>query len=157
MWVDADPFEVSQNAAAAAPTTSPFFCWSGMPPAKIMIRPPLEAWIPKKLLAWPPRVGGKILRRDVERPARKCLVDRDVDAADPRAVHSDVSHQVAADVDDRDVGGLPVLLRLGLPGGDHTLGIVEGNRLKLRGHDAPAGVLANCSTIVAQKRGQVVG
>src|SRR3954447_6939846 len=71
------------------------------------------------------RIGTELGRRQVERPRRERLVDRDVDAADPRAVHAHVRDEVAAGVDDRDVLRLPDLARALLSGGRHAAGILE--------------------------------
>jgi hypothetical protein len=66
---------------------------NGTPPAKIMTRPWLDTWIPKN--CWPGWLFCGELRR------------RDVDTADPRAVHSNMAHQIPADIDHGDVHRLP--------------------------------------------------
>ena len=58
-------------------------------------------------------VLGEFRSCEVKRAGRERLVDRDIDAADPRAVHADVGHEVSADIDYGDVHGLADLLRFG--------------------------------------------
>src|SRR5690606_24816530 len=56
---------------------------------------------------------------------RPCLVDRDVDAADPGAVLPHMRDEIAAGIDDRDVHGLSDLGGLLLCGGDDAARILE--------------------------------
>src|SRR5882757_7684961 len=60
------------------------------------------------------RVLCKLLGADVEGSSRECLVDRDVDAAQPGAIHAHVRHEIAAFVRYSDVHRLPDLPRLPL-------------------------------------------
>jgi len=91
-----------------------------MPPAKIMMRPSLLAWIRLAVL-------GEVLGRDVKRPRGVRLLDRDVDRADPRVVHADVGDEVAAGVGDGDVHGLTDGSGFLLSGGDDAAGVSEGD------------------------------
>ena len=95
-----------------------------MPPAKIMILPPFEAWMPKN---WPPDWlwRGEVLGGDVEGPRGVGLLDRDVDRAEPGLVHADVGDEVAAGVGDRDVHRLADFGRLLLCCFDDPLGVFE--------------------------------
>ena len=88
-----------------------------MPPAKIMILPSFEAWMPKN---WPPDcecVARSLVAMSNARDGVG-LLDRDVDAAEPGPVHADVGDEVAAGVGDRDVHGLSDLRGLLLRRGD---------------------------------------
>jgi len=58
------------------------------------------------------RILREILRRNIEGTGSVGLVNRDVDAADPGAVHADMRNQVAAFVDDSNVHGLSDLTSL---------------------------------------------
>jgi len=51
------------------------------------------------------RMRGQVFG-DVEGPRRVRLLDRNIDAPDPRIVHADVRDEIAAGVSDRDVHGL---------------------------------------------------
>src|SRR4051794_1504991 len=73
------------------------------------------------------RVGREILRGDVERSGGKRLVDRNVDAAEPGAVHPNVRDEIAAAISHSDVHGLADLRSLLFRGGDHSTGIFESN------------------------------
>jgi len=58
-------------------------------------------------------VLGEVFRLPVEGARREGLVDRDVDAADPSAVHPGVSDEIAARIDDGDIAQRADLPRLG--------------------------------------------
>jgi hypothetical protein len=60
-------------------------------------------------------IGRQLLGRYVECTGSEGFVYRDVDAADPGAVHPNVRHQVAADVDDRDIRREEISSALALP------------------------------------------
>ena len=51
-------------------------------------------------------VGGEVFRADIERPRRVGLLDGDIDASQPRAVHANMGDQVATRIGDSDVHGL---------------------------------------------------
>src|ERR1019366_805457 len=53
------------------------------------------------------RVRRQVFGRDVEGARGVGLLLRNIDAADPGAVHADVGHEVAALIGHRDVHGLP--------------------------------------------------
>lgn len=55
-----------------------------------------------------------------------CLLDGDVNAAQPRPVHACESNQVAAGVNDRDVLRLFDLDGFLFGGGEHAPGVLEG-------------------------------
>ena len=97
-----------------------------MPPAKIMILPLFEAWMPKN---WPPDWlwVARSLVDDVEGPRGVGLLDRDVDRAEPGLVHADVGDEVAAGVGDGDVHRLADLGGLLLGGVDDAAGVFEGD------------------------------
>ena len=84
---------------------------SGTPPGKV-ISPPLETLDlvqrPAGLAELADFAGGH-----VEEAGRAGLLDRDVDAAQPGAVHADERLEVAAGVDHRDVHRQLQLLRAG--------------------------------------------
>jgi len=63
----------------------------------------------------------------IERARRERLVDRDIDAADPGAVHSDMAHLISAGVDDGDVHRLADFARFGFRSGDYALCVTESN------------------------------
>ena len=110
-----------------APTTLPSFL-TGMPPAKIMMRPSLDAWMPKNC----PPDWACVARSFVAMSNARGgvgLLDRDVDAADPRVVHADVRDEIATGVGDGDVHGLADLGGLLLSGGDHSLGVSESKHV----------------------------
>src|SRR6185437_9974697 len=48
-------------------------------------------------------MGCEVFRTDIERPRCVSLLDRDIDASQPCAIHANMSDQVAARVRDRDV------------------------------------------------------
>src|SRR6266851_5323428 len=52
------------------------------------------------------RILREILRRNIEGTGSECLVNRDIDAADPGTVHANVGNKVAPFVDDRNVHGM---------------------------------------------------
>src|SRR5271154_4808816 len=52
------------------------------------------------------RILREILRRNIEGTGSLGLVNRNVDAADPGAVHADMGNKIAAFVDDRNIHGL---------------------------------------------------
>jgi hypothetical protein len=92
-----------------------------MPPAKIATLPPFVFWMPKNCC-----VGCELSPRSlVERLRRPRLVDRDVHAADPGAVLSDVGDEVSTGVDDGDVHRLTDLGGLLLSGGDDATSILK--------------------------------
>src|SRR6185436_18415231 len=86
---------------------------------------------------------GEVRRRQIERARRVRLVDRDVDAADPRAVHADVGYEVAAGVDDGDVLRLADLVRALLGGGRHAARVLERHG-SLRSDGAGHGAFSRC-------------
>jgi hypothetical protein len=87
-----------------------------MPPAKIITRPVLDAWMPK---------DGWLFLASCRHRTRS--VDRDIDAADPGAFHPDVARQIPAGVDDGDVHRLANFARFGFYSGDHPLCVIESN------------------------------
>src|SRR6187549_2016768 len=83
-----------------APTTSPLPFRSGMPPGKV-INPPLETSKRAARLGHRADVAGV----HVEEPRGPCLLDRNVDAAQPGAVHPAECFEVPAGV--ARLGGVP--------------------------------------------------
>src|SRR5262245_22388921 len=59
----------------------------------------------------------QVFRGDVEGPRGKCLIDGNINAADPGPIHAYVRNQVPASVGDRNVHRLSNLCRLLLGGG----------------------------------------
>lgn len=104
-----------------APTTLPS-CLMGMPPAKIMTLPSLEAWMPEKLVAGL-RVFAEVLGSDVEGAGGPGFLLRDVDGAKPGVLHALESEEVASGVDDGDVHGLTDVFGLLGSGGDDAAGV----------------------------------
>jgi hypothetical protein len=76
-------------------------------------------------------VGGEVFGGGVEGAGGVGLLDRDVDAAEPGAVHADVGDEVAAGVGDGDVHGLTDCGGLGFGGGDDAAGVVESDHGRL--------------------------
>jgi hypothetical protein len=68
---------------------------------------------------------GEALGRKIEHSRGEGLVDRNVDAANPGAVHADMGHEISAGVDDGDVARRFDLCRLRLTGADHAPRIFE--------------------------------
>src|SRR5208282_5971070 len=62
---------------------------------------------------------------EVERARRERLVDRDIDTADPRAVHPNMAHEICARIDHRDVHRLADLTRLLFRGGNDLARLFE--------------------------------
>jgi hypothetical protein len=73
------------------------------------------------------RMGGEIFGGDVEGARGVSLLDRNVDAAEPGAIHADVGDQVAAFIRDGDVHGLADFSRLLFSGGNHAAGVFESD------------------------------
>jgi hypothetical protein len=72
-------------------------------------------------------VFGELRGFDIEGARRERLVDRDIDAADPGAVHSDMAHQISTRVDDGDVHRLADFARFGFCSGDYPPCVTESN------------------------------
>src|ERR1700761_3074595 len=75
------------------------------------------------------RVGRQIFRRNVEGAGCECLLDGDVDAAQPGVVHTHVRDEVSTLVRDRDVHRLADLFRLLFSGCNDSSGIVKSNHV----------------------------
>src|SRR5664279_4299275 len=71
------------------------------------------------------RMRGQVLGPDIERARGVGLLHGNIDAADPRAIHAHVGHEVAALVGHRDVHGLTDFLRLLFGGRDHAARICK--------------------------------
>jgi hypothetical protein len=78
------------------------------------------------------RMRGQILRGDVEGPRRVSLLDLDIDAPNPRIVHTDVRDEIAAGISDSDIHGLADFCGLLLCGGDDLLCVGESKHAVLR-------------------------
>src|SRR5579863_3849016 len=65
------------------------------------------------------RMLRQILRRNVKSTRSESLVHRNIDAADPRTIHPNVSHQISARIHDGNVHRLPNLGRFLLGCGNH--------------------------------------
>jgi hypothetical protein len=70
-------------------------------------------------------VFRQIFRCNVECSRGKGLVDGDIDAAKPGAIHADMSHQIASRVGYGNVHGLTDLSRFFFGGGNHPSCITE--------------------------------
>jgi hypothetical protein len=66
------------------------------------------------------RVGGQIFGGNVEGAGRVGLIDGDIDAAQPRAIHAHVGNEIASLVGHGDVHWLTYLLRLLLSRSDNS-------------------------------------
>src|ERR1700761_5277646 len=75
------------------------------------------------------RVGRQIFGRNVEGAGGVCLLDGDVDAAQPGVVHTHVRDEVSTLVGDRNVHRLADLLSLLFSGCNDSSGIVESNHV----------------------------
>jgi hypothetical protein len=72
-------------------------------------------------------VFGELRGLDIERARRERLVDRDIDAADPGTVHSDMAHEISAGIDDSDVHRLADFERFGFCSGDYAPCVTKSN------------------------------
>jgi hypothetical protein len=72
-------------------------------------------------------IFGELRGFYIEGARRERLVDRNIEAADPGAVHPDMAHQIPAGIDDGDVHRLTDFVRFGFCGGDHAPRITESN------------------------------
>ena len=106
-----------------APMTLPSFLM-GIPPAKIMILPSLEAWMPKNWSPdWDrvPRGAGF----DVEGARGEGLLLGDIDGAEPGVGHALKGEQIAAGADHGDVHGLADLVGFFGGSGEDAAGVGE--------------------------------
>src|SRR5271155_2548462 len=71
------------------------------------------------------RIFRKILRTDIESSRCECLLDGNIDAAEPRFVHAHVSNEMAAGICDRDIHGLTQFLCLPLRRGNDPAGVFQ--------------------------------
>src|SRR5664280_111213 len=71
------------------------------------------------------RMGGQVFGGDIERARGVGLLHGNIDAADPRAIHAHVGHDVTALVSHCDVHGLTDFLRLIFGGRDHAARICK--------------------------------
>jgi hypothetical protein len=72
-------------------------------------------------------VLGQIFGRDIERARGPRLVDRDIDAPDPRLIHANVRDKIAAGIDYGDVHGLADFFGLFLGGRNDSACVLKGN------------------------------
>ena len=82
----------------------------------------------------------EILGADVEGACRECLLDRNIDTADPCLIHAHMGDEVAAAIRDRDIHGLSQFLRLPLRRGNDPACIFQcdhNNLLQVRRRRAP--------------------
>src|SRR5450631_2692318 len=61
----------------------------------------------------------EVLGWDIERAGGKCLIDRDVNAADPGPIHADMGNKISAFIDNRDVHRLSDFSRFLFSGFDN--------------------------------------
>jgi hypothetical protein len=80
----------------------------------------------KKLLARL-AVFGELRGFDIESARRERFVDRDIDAADPGAIHAHMADEIAAAIDDGDVHWLTDFVRLAFRSGDDAARITKSN------------------------------
>jgi hypothetical protein len=73
--------------------------------------------------------GLTVLAEFAKSLGRERLVDRNVDAAKPRAVHASERFEVGAGIDNRDVHRLADFLGFRFAGGNDATGLFEGNRV----------------------------
>src|SRR5271154_1666794 len=89
--------------------------------------PPLVGHVDAEELPARLRILREILRRNIEGAGSVRLVNRDIDATDPGAVHADMGNKVAALVDDGDVHGLSDFTSLPFRGLNYSTRFFQGD------------------------------
>jgi hypothetical protein len=72
-------------------------------------------------------VFGELCSLDIESARRERFVDRDIDAADPGAIHSYMTHEISTSIDNGNVHRLADFARFGFRGGGYAARITESD------------------------------
>src|SRR5579863_5467208 len=84
------------------------------------------------------RMSSQVFGRDVESPRGIGLLDRDIDAPQPRSIHTHVRNQVAALIRNCNVHGLADFFGLLFSGGNHPARVFQCHKVSLSLEIPPA-------------------